>query len=107
MKIPSKSILFLVIICVFLGCSSSLKVTSDYDKQTDFKQFKTFSLNKVNDAQKQSISQLNQDRIYNAVRTELLNKGLTESSSPDLIVHIATILKDKQSVSSNTNVYGY
>lgn len=99
---------FLILVMVVWSCSSSLKVTSDYDKSANFQQYKTFALNTVNDAEKQSISQLNQDRIANAVRAEMIRKNFQEStSSPDLIVHTATVLKDKKSVTANTNYYGY
>ena len=38
----------------------------------------------------------------------MTKKGLTENSSaPDVIVHTATVFKDKQSVTASTNYYGY
>jgi hypothetical protein len=89
------------------GCSSKLKVTSDYDKAIDFNQYRTFSLHLVPEPEKQSISQLNRDRIYNAVKNEMQKKNFKESASPDMMVHVAAIVKNKQSVSSNTNYYGY
>jgi hypothetical protein len=109
---PVMKSIFSISICLLMcltivSCSTPLKVTSDYDKNVDFKQYKTFNLNKVEDATKQSISQLNEDRIYNAVRQQLVSKNFTESASPDLIVHVVTILKDKQSVTANTNYYSY
>jgi len=89
------------------SCGPSLKVTSDYDKSIDFQQYKSFSLDKSNDSARQSVSSFNQERITNAVRSEMIKKSFQESSSPDLIVHTAVIMKDMQSVTANTNYYGY
>lgn len=92
-------------LCV-ASCSAPLKVTTDYDKATNFTGYKTFVLDTLKVSQ--SVSQLNQNRITNAVKSEMTKKGFTENtSSPDLIISVATILKDKKSVSSNTDFYGY
>jgi Domain of unknown function (DUF4136) len=96
----------LLVILLFISCEPSLKVTHDYDKSASFGQYKTFSIVQL-DQQHQSISQFNQDRIINAVKTEMIKKGFQESSSPDLLVEIVTVLKNKQSVTANTNYYGY
>lgn len=88
------------------SCSPSIKVTSDYDKKANFQQYKTFALQK-NNVQNQSISELNQNRINNAVIAEMIKKGFQQSDNPDLFVNVATVLKDKKSVSSSTDYYGY
>jgi hypothetical protein len=89
------------------SCEPSLKVSSDYDKSVSFGQFKTFSVSSSPE-EHESISQLNHDRIVNAIRSEMIKKGFQEASaSPDLVVHPVTIFKDKVSVSSTTNYYGY
>ena len=96
----------LIAFILFNSCGPSLKVTSDYDKAADFTKYKTFKIDL--DPQKTSVSQLNQTRIITAVKNELTKKGLTENTtSPDLLVNISTILKDKKSISSNTDYYGY
>jgi hypothetical protein len=97
------AILFLV-----SSCSSPLKVTSDYDKAVNFANYKTFSV--YNLKVKGSVSQLNADRIVNAIHNEMIKKGFTpasDSASADLLVNAVTILKDKQQISANTNYYGY
>ena len=88
------------------GCEPALKVTSDYDKTANFQSFKTFKMN-ISEEAHQSISPLNKDRVINAVRAEMLKRNFMESENPDLIVHTASIFKDKQSVSSHTSSYGY
>jgi Domain of unknown function (DUF4136) len=90
-----------------MGCEPALKVTSDYDKQANFGQYKTFSLYqdvKVSDA----ISQLNHDRVINAIKGEMVKKGYQENtSSPDVLVNVVAIFKDRTSVSATTDYYGY
>ncbi len=97
----------IVTAAIMPSCTPTVKVTSDYDKNANFQQYKTFTLANV-DAEKQSISQLNQNRINNAVTGEMIKKGFQQvSSNADLVVNVATILKDKKSISSNTDYYGY
>lgn len=91
---------------LFLACSPSLKVTSDYDKGATFGQYKSFSMVQL-DQKNQSLSQFNQTRIINAINAEMTRKGFKQSSDPDMLVNAVTILKDKKSVSSNTDYYGY
>jgi len=90
---------------LFMACSPSLKVTSDFDKRVDFTKYKTFAFY---DNSKSNISSLNHDRIVNAVRAEMQRKGFTENTqTPDLLVNISAIVSTGTDVSSNTNYYGY
>lgn len=90
-----------------VSCGPSLKVHSDYDKNTNFGQYKTFSLYKT-DSMGSAISTLNQERILNAVVSEMTKKGFQQTSSnPDLLVNTVAVLKDKVALSSNTDYYGY
>lgn len=89
-----------ILICMY-ACSPSMKVTTDYDKAANFQQYKTFALDTVRISEQ--ISQLNQTRIINAIKSEMTKKGFTESSSPDMLVHVTAIIKNEQSMSSTTN----
>jgi hypothetical protein len=105
-----KSIKILSLLCLsaalFTACESTLKVTSDYDKSVNFSGYKTFNFYNLKTSG--SVSQLNAERIANAIRRELTKKGLTETSNnPDLMVNAVTILKDKKEVTATTNYYGY
>ena len=100
------SIAIVAVLFLATSCSSPLKVTSDYDKSANFGNYKTFSLYNLKTTG--SVSQLNADRIANAIRSEMTKKGFTESgTNPDLMLNAVVILKDKQSVSATTNYYGY
>ncbi|MBO9573881.1 MAG: DUF4136 domain-containing protein [Chitinophagaceae bacterium] len=97
----------LAFLLILSSCSPSLKVTTDYDKNVSFSNYKTYSFYQ-NEKGGSAISELNQERILNAIRTEMGKKGFQEnSSSPDLLVNQVTILKDKVAVSSTTDYYGY
>jgi hypothetical protein len=91
------------------SCAPQLKVTQDYDKSANFTQYKTFAMDTFRVSS--SMSQLNQNRIMTAISDEFKKKGLLAvSSNPDLLIHTTAIIKDKQSVSSNTTYtggYGY
>lgn len=103
--LPSSVLLAMTMIIA--SCEPQLKVSSDYDKSVDFSQYKTFSLYHDSKAS-ESISQLNHDRVVNAIRNEMVKRGFTETnSSPDLLVNSVAIFKDKQAVTANTNYYGY
>ncbi len=103
----SKSVLLFTLFAILLtACGPTLKVTSDYDKDANFTGYKSFNFYNLKTTG--SVSQLNADRIVNAIKAELISKGYKENSvSPDLMVNAVTILKDKQSVSATTNYYGY
>lgn len=99
-------ILVLAFFAIIAACSSPVKVTSDYDKNVNFQQYKTFAIQPMDT--NSSISQLNQNRIIGAVKSQLVKKGLTEdAANPDLLVNVAAILNNKRSVSATTNYYGY
>jgi hypothetical protein len=104
-----KSISFsLFAILLLSACTSSLKVTTDYDKNASFSQYKTFSLVSPIDDKHRSVSPLNQQRINNSVVAELTRKGFAQNDgTPDLMVSLAVIVKNKQNVSAYTDYYGY
>jgi Domain of unknown function (DUF4136) len=89
----------------FSACGPTLKVTNDYDKSANFQQYKTFRIVKL-EQQYQTLSSLNQDRIINAVRSQMIQKGFTELENPDLLVNIVVILKAKSQLVANSYGYG-
>jgi hypothetical protein len=103
----NRTIYFLCSVAVIsiVSCAPALKVTSDYDKSVNFSQYKTFALDTFHVSE--SLSQLNQNRIINAVKAEMTKKGFTESTTPDMLVHMTAIFKNEKSVSATTDYYGY
>jgi hypothetical protein len=97
-----KSLALLIITVVITSCSS-VRVATDYDKQADFKSYKTFAFFKTG-IDKAEISDLDKRRILRAIEAELLAKGFTKSETPDLLVSIFT--KSQQRVDVYNNAWG-
>ena len=93
-KTTSTSITFIGTSCV------SVKVASDYDQKTDFKNYKTFAFYKKG-IDKVEISDLDKRRILKAVETQLQAKGITKSNNPDVLVNIFTKSREKINVYNN------
>ncbi len=92
--------------CFLFACGPSLKVSSDYDHAVNFTGYKTFNVYHLKTTG--SVSQLNADRIVNAIKANMISKGFTETeTNPDLMINAITQLKNAQSVTANTSVYGY
>jgi len=105
-KRTSLRIIPILFLGLFYSCSPTVKVTTDYDHAANFSQYKTFAVYDLK-AQQGQVNQLNVDRVAKAIRNEMLAKGFTESSTPDLKVNAVSILKNKTQVTADTNFYGY
>ncbi len=95
-KLPFLSFLFILASC------TSVKVLSDYDTTTNFKQYKTFAFYKKG-IDKAAISDLDKKRILRAIESEMLAKGFTKSSSPDMLISIFTKSRQKVNINQNNN----
>lgn len=93
-------VLFLLIL---LNSCSSVKVSADYDTSVKFSEYKTFAFFKTG-IDRAEISDLDKRRILRAIEAELLNKGLTKSENPDLLISLFTA--SQQRVDVYNNYYG-
>lgn len=101
-----KILKLLPLLLLFIAASCvSVRVSSDYDKKIDFKQYKTFAFYKKG-IDKVDISDLDKRRILRAIETDLLTKGFTKSENPDLLVNIFTKSREKINVYNN-NYHGW
>lgn len=101
-----KFVKLLPLLIIFIATScSSVKVSSDYDKEKDFNSYKTFAFYKKG-IDKVEISDLDKRRILRAVESELKAKGLQISEDPDLLVNIFTKSRQKVDVYDNS-YYGW
>jgi hypothetical protein len=97
-----KKIIFLFIAALATSCST-INVSYDFDKTTDFTKYKTYAYSE--DALKLAISDLNRDRMLNAIDAEMSVRGMTKSDNPDVLVDL--IVKAEKKVEANaTNVGG-
>jgi len=94
-----KTLKFLPVLLLFvLASCSSVRVYSDYDKNADFNQYKTYAFQKSG-IDKVEISDLDKKRILRAIDEQMAAKGFTKSESPDLLVNIFT--KEREQVDVN------
>ncbi len=100
-----KLISFAVIFSL-LGACSSIKVATDYSKEANFDSYKSFAFYKPG-IDKAEISDLDKKRILRAIESELLKKGFTKSSNPDLLVSIFTETRENINIHQNNFGYGW
>ncbi|MGX7666988.1 DUF4136 domain-containing protein [Flavobacterium pedocola] len=89
-----------------LGACSSVRVDSDFDKNVDFSQYKTYAFQKSG-IDKAEISDLDKRRILRAIDTEMGKKGYTKNDAPDLLVNIFTKERERVDVNQYNAGWGY
>lgn len=97
-----KVLLMLLIIAIATSCGT-VRVSTDYDQQVNFNQYKSFAFFKPG-IDKAEISDLDKRRILRAIEAELLAKGFVKSENPDLLISIFTKEHERVDVYNN---YGW
>ncbi len=93
-----------LVLVLFVASCTTVKVATDYDSNTDFNQYKTFSFYKKG-IDKVEISDLDKKRILRAIETELTAKGMTKSENPDVIINIFATSNKKINVYNDYNYF--
>lgn len=95
------------LIVLFLSSCSGVDVTSQWDKKTDFRSFKTYSLYPWDTHNSKIVNDYDKQTIVNSVKSQMNSRGyqLVEKDG-DLIVSTFVIIKDKTSYQAYTNHYG-
>ena len=101
-KLTKFSSIFSVVL--LLSSCSSVRVASDYDKETQFDNYKTFAFFKPG-IDKAEINDIDKRTILKAIETQLVAKGLTKSKNPDILVSMFT--KSNQQIKVYNNTWGY
>ncbi len=96
---------FPILLFFLITSCSSVNVNSDYEKNTDFSNYKSYAFYKKG-IDKVDISDLDKRRILRAIEAEMLAKGFVKSEDPDLLVSIFTKSREKIDVYNN-NYYGW
>ena len=99
---PLKVLPALILLLVLTSCSS-VRVATDYDREANFDNYKTFAFFKPG-IDKAEINDLDKRRILRAIEAELMAKGYTKSENPDMLVSIFT--KSNQRVDIYNNAWG-
>ncbi len=93
-------LLFLVVSC------ASVSVNSDYDKNANFSEYKTYAFYKTG-IDKIEISDLDKKRILRSIDEEMTLKGFTKSETPDLLININAKAEKNVNVNQFYAGYGY
>lgn len=99
-----KNLILLVVFGAWLTSCSSVKVSSDFDREADFASYKTYAFTK--EARELPVDDINRNRILDAVSTELAAKGFSESDQPDVWIDMNLATEKKQSATSTPSYYG-
>tara|TARA_B100001939_G_scaffold200310_1_gene172168 strand:+ start:1720 stop:2256 length:537 start_codon:yes stop_codon:yes gene_type:complete len=98
------TILFLFISVLF-SCNT-IRVSSDFNNNTDFSKLKTYAFSK-NGIDKVKINDIDKKRILRAIDVELYNKGFRKSSiDPDFTINFFTETNQKVNYYPSSNYYG-
>ncbi len=110
--------IFLLLMGAFIaasmgGCATSGDIRSDYDHDANFGAYRTFDF--IDDAGRStgSYQSLFSKYMIHAITIEMLKRGYTKSSNPDLLVNFSGVLEEKTKVTttpagpSMTGYYGY
>jgi uncharacterized protein DUF4136 len=92
----------MLVLPVAVRPSLAQTVKADYDKQTDFKKYKSFAFRKGTPAP----TPFAQERIEAAIANQLKARGMNPSETPDLLVFTHTQLSKEQRMDSTTFGYG-
>ena len=95
-----KIVFISALLIVFTTSCSTIRVTTDYETQTDFTRFKTFAFYKSG-IDKAPISDIDKRRIIRAISQELEAKGMVKSETPDVLVSIFTKANKQVTIHEN------
>ena len=102
-----KTIKIIPLLFLFLlSACSSIRVNSDYDSHVDFSQYKTYAFHKKG-IDRVQISELDKKRILHAIDNALMQKGMSKSENPDLLVNIFTKEREQIDVNQFNMGWGY
>lgn len=99
-----KKLLLPILMMVIAASCSTIKVSSDFDKEAGFAAYKTYAF--TQEALTLPINELNRGRLIKAVENELSLKGFTKSDKPDVLIDLKIKAEEMQTATA-TNTGGY
>lgn len=104
MKIYS---LLFIISAFFITSCSTVRVTHDFDRGTDFNAYKTYNFHQKG-IEKLELNDLDKRRIVQAIDNEMKAKGFTKvETSPDLLLNVLASSKEKINIDNGYYGWGY
>jgi Domain of unknown function (DUF4136) len=97
--------LIIALLGVLTSSCSSIKVSSDYDRNASFAGYKTYAFTK--EAEALPVSDINRARILEAVSNELAAKGFTKSEQSDVLIDLNIKAAQKQTATATSTGPGY
>ena len=98
--------LFLLSVLLLSVSCSSIRVFADHDSSVDFSNYSTYAFFKPG-IEEIDISDLDKRRILRAIEGQMEAKGLSISSTPDLLINIAVKATDRVVVNNNSLGWGW
>ena len=100
-----KNLILLLASGLVAASCSSVKVSSDFDREVDFTSYKSYAFAK--EAGELPVDDINRKRIMDAVSAELTGKGFAKSDQPDVWIDLNLLTERKQSATAtSTPMYG-
>ena len=93
----TKKLIFLMVpVMLFFQSCNYVDVRSEYDTSANFRSFQTFQIQPLKNVDEYNVNEFAQQRILNAIISELQARGYRETSSnADLIIQSDIVTKDK------------
>ena len=103
-----RKLTILLFLAIILGACSSLKITSDFDKEADFSKYKDFYYLGWADDSGQMLNDIEKQRIENAFGEEFKKRGIVfvDQNEADAAVSLFIVVDQKTSTTAYTNHYG-
>jgi hypothetical protein len=102
-----KRLTFILIAGLLVSSCSTLKVTTDYDKNSDFSKFKTYSYLGWSADSETVLNKLDKDRIEKAFAEEFAKRGIEYvKKGGDIEVSLFIVVDQKTSTTAYTDYYG-
>lgn len=101
-----KKILIPLLLIIIISSCTGIKVTNQWDKNVDFKSFKTFSLYPWDKQNDKIVNDYDKQTIINAIKYEMESRGYKEvDKKGDLVVSTYVLIENKTSYQAYTNHY--
>ncbi len=101
-----KNIVLVSFALILLASCDSTKYNVDYDKEYDFSKNETYQFLPPNPDVPQGLNEMDRARIYDAIRVELDDRGMTEvGEKPDIFVNMLILTKQQTGYTGHSNYY--
>jgi hypothetical protein len=102
-----KKIFPLILFCIAMFSCSTVKFTSDYDKEVDFTKFKTLSYYGWAKDSDKILNEFDKQRIEGAFAAEFMNRGIElKQTGGDMVVSLFIVIDQKTGTRAYTTHLG-